>query len=119
MVETVFFKNQFLDSMKVSTQRTVQLLWLPLLLVFVQHASVTDSVFYAESQQQEIELVYEYVADSSEDDKLITGFMPGLIADRFQSLSPPVPTERLLIDTDSDAYSSFILHGPPATHHTV
>jgi hypothetical protein len=105
--------------MRVSTLRTVQHMWLPLLMVFVLCASVTNSVCWAETQQQEIELESEYVPDSSEDDKLITGFMPGLSANRFQSFSSLVLTERLLTVTDSDAYSSFILHGPPATHHPV
>jgi len=113
------FKNQLLDSMKVSTQRTVQHLWLPLLMVFVLSASLANPVCWAESQQQKIELGSENVPDSSEDDKLATGFMPGLFANRFQSFSSPVLTERLLPVTDSDAYSSFILHGPPATHHPV
>jgi len=81
-------------------------------MVIVLCAGITNPVCWAESQQQEIEL-------GSEDDKLATGFMPGLIANRFQSFSSPVLTERLLPVTDSDAYSSFILHGPPATHHPV
>ena len=105
--------------MQVSLQTIVRHLWLPLLMVFVLHASITNSVCWADSQQQEIELESEYVPDSSEDDKLIIGFMPGLIANRFQSFSSSVLTERLLLITDSDAYSSFILHGPPATHYPV
>jgi hypothetical protein len=94
-------------------------MWLPLLMVFVLCASVTNSVCWAETQQQEIELESEYVPDSSEDDKLKTGFIPGLSANKFQSFSSSVLTERLLPVTDSDAYSSFILHGPPATQYPV
>lgn len=105
--------------MQVPTQRTVQHLWLPLLMVLVLCASITNSVCWAESQQQNTELESEYVPDPSEDDKLKTGFMPGLFVNRFQSFSSPILTERLLPITDSDAYSSLILHGPPATHHPV
>ena len=105
--------------MQVSLQTIVKHLWLPLLMVFVLHASITNSVCWADSQQQEIELESEYVPDSSEDDKLIIGFMLGLIANRFQSFSSSVLTEGLLLITDSDAYSSAILHGPPATHYPV
>ena len=105
--------------MQVSTQITVQHLWLPLLMVFVLCAGITNPVCWAECQLQEIELGSENVTDSSEGEKLATGFMPGLFANRFQSFLSPVLTERLVPVTDSDAYSSFILHGPPATHHPV
>ena len=104
--------------MKVFTQRTLQHLWLPLLTVFVLSASLANPVCWAESQQQEIELGSEEVLDSSEDDKLATGFMPGLIANEFLSFSSVLP-ERVSPVTVCDAYPSSILHGPPAPDYPV
>jgi len=112
------FKNQLLDSMKVFTQRTLQHLWLPLLTVFVLSASLASPVCWAESQLQEIELGSEGVPDPSEDDKLATGFLPGLLANEFLLFSPVLP-ERPSSVTVCDAYPSIILHGPPAANYPV
>lgn len=112
------FKNQLLDSMEVSTQRTVQHLWLPLLTVFVLSASLASPVCWAESQLQEIEPGAEDVADSSEDDKLVTGFVPGLFANEFLSFSPVLPDWPSSV-TVCDAYPGVILHGPPAADYPV
>ena len=112
------FKNQLLDSMKVFTQRTLQNLWLPLLTVFVLSASLASPVCWAESQQQEIEMGSEGVPDSSEDDKLATGFLPGLLANEFLLFSPVLPEWPSSV-TVCDAYPSSILHGPPAPDYPV
>jgi hypothetical protein len=117
LLRTFVFKNQFLDSMQVSTQRTVRHLWLPLFMVFVLCACIISPVSWAESQQQEIELEPESKPEPSEDDKLITGLLTDLIRNDFLSLSPVFP-ERLS-PTGSDAYPSIILHGPPAPHYPV
>jgi len=98
--------------MQVSTHESVQPSWLTLLMVLVLCAGLASPVGWADSQQQVIELQFEELSDSSEDDNLITGFMPDLIPTGFP-LPPPVPIERLLPVTGSDAYSSLILHGPP------
>jgi len=88
-------------------------MWLPLLVIFVLCVSITNPVLWAETQLQEIELVSEGETDSSDDDKSITGFIPGLTTYDFPSpcriysgKQPPV--------FGSDAYPSSILHGPPA-----
>ena len=104
--------------MQVSTQRTVQHLWLPLLMVFVLCAGFSNPVCWVENQQQVIELVSEYVPDSPEGDKLATGFMEDLAANEFLSFSS-APPERLSSVTAGDAYPSSILHGPPALHYPV
>ena len=104
--------------MQASTQNTVHHLWLPLLMVFVLCAGITNPVCWAESQQQEIELESEDEPNSSEGDKLTAGFIPGLIANDFLPYSPALP-ETLSLVTGSDAYPSIILHGPPAPEYPV
>ena len=99
--------------MPVSAQRTMQALWLPLLMALVFGASVSNSVCWAESQYQEIELESEYVPDSSEGDTLITGSMPARNANNLLSVDLNV-AQMLSSGTSSDAYPSLILHGPPA-----
>ena len=104
--------------MQVSTQRTEQYLWLPLLMVLVLGAGFSNPVCCVESQQQTVGLASEDVADSSSDDKLIAGFMSVLGANKFLPVSPVIP-ERLLTVTGNDAYPSKILHGPPAADNSV
>ena len=103
--------------MQDSTQRTVQHLWLLLLMVFVLCACITSPVSWAESQQQEIELESEREPESSEDDKLIAGLLPDQSVNEFLSLSTLLP-ERLS-PTGGDAYPSIALHGPPAPEYPV
>ena len=103
--------------MQDSTQRTVQHLWLLLLMVFVLCACITSPVSWAESQQQEIELESEREPESSEDDKLIAGLLPDQSVNEFLSLSTLLP-ERLS-PTGGDAYPSIALHGPPAPEYSV
>jgi len=103
--------------MQVSTQRTVQHLWLPLLMVFLLSACFISPVSWAESQQQEIELESESEPESSEDDNLTTGLLHDLIVNKFLTLSPIIL--EILSPTGSDAYPSIILHGPPAPDYPV
>ena len=103
--------------MQDSTQRTVQHLWLLLLMVFVLCACITSPVSWAKSQQQEIELESEREPESSEDDKLIAGLLPDQSVNEFLSLSTLLP-ERLS-PTGGDAYPSIALHGPPAPEYSV
>jgi len=103
--------------MQVSTQRTVQHLWLPLLMVFLLSACFISPVSWAESQQQEIELESESETESSEDDNSIAGLLPDLIVNEFLSLSTIFPETLSL--AGSDAYLSIILHGPPAPEYPV
>ena len=103
--------------MQLSTQRTVQHLWLPLLMVFVLCAGIISPVSSAESQQQAIELEAESELESSDDDRLNTGLMPAQIANKFLPLSPILPETLSL--TGSDAYPSIALHGPPAPDYPV
>jgi hypothetical protein len=98
--------------MEVSTQRTAQHLWLPLLMVFVLCACITSPVSWAESQQQVIELESECEPESSGDDSLSSGLLSDLSVRKFLSLSAILP--ETLPPTGSDAYPSIILHGPPA-----
>ena len=102
--------------MPVSTQRTMQALWLPLFMTLVFGACVSDSVYWVESHYQEIELESEYVPDSSEGDTLITGFMPARNANNLLSAKLNV-AQMPSFGTGSDAYPSLILHGPPASNH--
>jgi len=103
--------------MEASTQRTVQHLWLPLLVVFVLCAGLVSPVSWAESQQQAIELESESAPESSDDDPLITGLLHDLVVNKFLSLSS-ILTETLSL-TGSDAYPSIALHGPPAPDYPV
>jgi hypothetical protein len=103
--------------MEASTQRTVQHLWLPLLVVFVLCAGLVSPVSWAESQQQVIELESESESESSDDDPLNTGLLPGLAVTKFLSLSS-ILAETLSL-TGSDAYPSIALHGPPAPEYSV
>ena len=94
----------------------MQALWLPLLMALVFGASVSNSVCWAESQYQEIELESEYVPDSSEGDTLISGSMPARNANNLLSATLNV-AQLPSLGTGSDAYPSLILHGPPASNH--
>ena len=82
-------------------------------MVFVLCAGMISPVSWAESQQQVIELESESEPESSDDDQLHTGLLPGLIGNKSLSLSPVLSETRLL--SGSDAYPGFALHGPPAT----
>jgi len=92
--------------------RTMQGLRLPLLMVFVLCASVCNSVCWAESQYQQIELGSEYVADSFEGDRLISGALP--VKNVNDLLLVLDVAERVSVISGSDAYPGCILHGPPA-----
>lgn len=97
--------------MQALTQRTVQHLWLTLLVVFVFCVSMSNQICQAESQQQQIELESGFVPGSSEDDILTAGFMPGLFANKLLPLFPAF--DETLSSRGSDAYPSTSLHGPP------
>ena len=101
--------------MQVSTHHSVQSSWLMMLVLC---AGLASTAGWAGSQQQVIELQFEELSNSSEDDNLITGFMPGLNPAGFP-LPSPVTIEKLLPVTGSDAYSSLILHGPPIQDYIV
>jgi hypothetical protein len=94
------------------TQRTLRDLWLPLLLALVLCASVGNSVIWAESQTQEIELESGYAPNSSEDDTLTSGALP--LQNVNNLLLARNVAELLSAVSGSDAYPGFILHGPPA-----
>ena len=94
------------------TQNTLRDLWLPLLLAFVLCSSVGNSVVWAESQTQEIELESGYAPDSSEDDTLTSGALP--LQNVNDLLLVMNVAELLSAVSGSDAYPGFILHGPPA-----
>lgn len=98
--------------MQLIIHKTEQDLWLSLLVVFVLCAGLTSPISWAEDLQQEIELVSKEVADSSDDDRMTTGFIPWQTANERLSYPPDLHEGRLAI-SDSDAYSSLILHGPP------
>ena len=103
--------------MQVSTQKTVQHLWLPLLMVFVLAACTLGPVIWTESQQQGIELASEIESESSGDDQLNAGLLPDLMGNKFQSLTSIFP--ETLSPTGSDAYPSITLHGPPVPKYPV
>ena len=103
--------------MQVSTQRSVQHLWFPLLMVLVLATCVLSPVSWAESQQQGMTLESESELESSGDDQLIAGCLPDLIVNEFRELSPIIPAT--LSPTGSDAYPSITLHGPPVPKYPV
>ena len=92
----------------------MQHLWLPLLMVFVLAACFSNSVCWAESQVQEIELESGYVPDPAEGDTSISGTLPvKYVNDLLLVLNV---AEMLSVVSGSDAYPSSILHGPPVTN---
>lgn len=102
--------------MQAVTQRTVQHMLLPLLMVFVMYAIVISPDCLAEVQQQEIELGSYGEQGSSDDDKLKTGFTLGPTTNDLLSLCPTF-SETLSPFIGSDAYPSSILHGPPTPEY--
>lgn len=96
--------------MQVLTLRTVQYLWLVLLMVFVLCAAAVNPVCLAEVQQQGIELESEFVTDVP-DDEPATGFMAGIYSSKVYPLS--LCWNEILSVIDSDACASITLHGPP------
>ncbi len=103
--------------MQVLTQKTVQYLWLPLLMVLVLAAGVLSPVSWAESHQQGIALESESELESSGDDQPIAGRLPDLTVNGFRELSLLIP--ETLSPTGSDAYPSITLHGPPVPKYPV
>jgi hypothetical protein len=103
--------------MEPLTQRSVQNLWLGLLVVFVFCASVVSPAYLAEVQPQQVELESEFVPDASEDDEPIIGFISEVFAKELPSV-PPSSGEALSI-VGSDAYPAITLHGPPVPNNTV
>lgn len=99
--------------MQVLTQIIAKHMCLPLLVIFVLCAGISDTVFLAESQLLEIGPGVGGERSSSEDGDAIAGFPAASLADRFLPLSP-YNTDTLSPDTGSDAYPSNITHGPPA-----
>lgn len=88
--------------------------WLALLMVFVLAACFSNSVCWAGSQFQEIELEYGYVPDSSESDTSISGTLPTKY--HYDLRLVLNVAEMLSVVSGSDAYPSSILHGPPVTN---
>ena len=103
--------------MQVLTQKSVQHLWLPLLMVLVLAAGVLSPVSWAESHQQGIALESESELESSGDDQPIAGRLPDLTVNGFRELSLLIP--ETLSPTGSDAYPSITLHGPPVPKYPV
>jgi len=87
-------------------------------MIFVLCVSITDPVLLSETQIQEIEPGFKGGLDSSDNDKSINGFIPGLATNDFLS-SYPVCFEILPPVFGSDAYPGSILHGPPAPGYPV
>ena len=86
--------------------------WLALLMVFVLAVCASNSVCWAESKVQEIELESGYVSDSSAGDTSISATLPvKYLNDLLLVLNV---AEMLSVISGSDAYPSSILHGPPA-----
>ena len=106
-------RDQLLDWMELSTQRSVSGLWLTLLLVFVLCASVASTAYLAEVQPQQVELGLEFAPESFEDDEPTTGFVSELLTKELLSLS--LSCMDALSVVGSDAYPSSILHGPPVS----
>lgn len=100
--------------MPIISQRTIQNLWLPLLMVFVLAACFSNPVCCAESQLQEIELESVYEPDSSEGDTSISAVLPVKFANDL--LTVLNVAAMLSVVSGSDAYPSSILHGPPVTN---
>jgi hypothetical protein len=104
--------------MQALTRKTAKHMSLPLLVIFVLCAGISDMVFWAESQLLEIEPGIGGERSSSEDGDAIAGFPATSLADRFLPLSR-YNIDTLSPDTGSDAYPSNITHGPPARVFTV
>ena len=99
--------------MQALTQIIAKHMCLPLLVIFVLCAGISDTVFWAESQLLEIELGVGGERSSSEHGDAIAGFPAASLAGYFLSLSP-YNTDTLSSGIGSDAYPSNITHGPPA-----
>lgn len=90
----------------------MQVQWLALLMVLVLAVCAGNSICWAESQVQEIELESGYVSDSSAGDASISATLPvKYLNDLLLVLNV---AEMLSVISGSDAYPSSILHGPPA-----
>ena len=99
--------------MQAPTQLTAKHLWLPLLVIFVLCAGISDPVLRADSLLPEIELEVGGERSSSEGGNAIIGFPVESLVDQFLSISPYY-SDSLPPDAGSDAYPSNITHGPPA-----
>ncbi len=94
-------------------------IWLMLLMAIVLGVSLSSQASLAECQQTELKLDSKSAPDTSGDDSRGNICEQVLIANEFQSFSRPDFPERPVPVTNSDAYASLILHGPPATHSSV
>ena len=73
--------------MQAPTQLTAKHLWLPLLVIFVLCAGISDPVLRADSLLPEIELEVGGERSSSEGGNAITGFPVESLVDQFLSVS--------------------------------
>ena len=102
--------------MEQSTQRSVQNVWLTLLLVLVLCASVASPVSLAEVQVQQVELESGFVPDAPEDGESIIAST--VVVVKQSLLLSPFGGEAPSI-FGSDAYPCTTLHGPPVPNHNA
>ncbi|MGB5440594.1 MAG: hypothetical protein WBN90_13225 [Gammaproteobacteria bacterium] len=97
--------------MQVVHKKISHWIWLALLTIIVLCSSVVAA---AECQPAKTELVAG-ATDAADDDNRVSAREPRLAVNALRAFEPagrlPAP--------DSDAYSSFILHGPPVLHRHV
>ncbi len=105
--------------MPVIHQKPSCWIWFMLLMAIVLSTSLSSQASLAECHQIEIKLDSKSAPDTSGDDYRGNTCEQGFIASEFQSFSRPNFPERPVPVTNSDAYASLILHGPPATPGSV
>jgi len=103
--------------MQASGQGSAQSSWLTLLLLAVLFVSMTNPVFRAGPQLQEIGLESGYLPGSPEDESLVTGLPSGVFANQW--LSSPAGTPERLSPIGTDAYPCVAIHGPPDPDYPV
>jgi len=106
-------------AMPVVHQKPVCWLWLMLLMVIALGISISSQASLSECQQVEIKLDTKSAPDTSGNEDRGNICEQVLIANESRLFSHLNFLERSVPVTDSDAYASLILHGPPATHSSV
>jgi len=107
------------ELMPVVHQKPSCTIWLMLLMAIVLGVSLSSQASLAECQQIEIKPDSRSAPDTSGDDYKRNICEQVLIANEFQSFSRPNFPEGPVPVTNSGAYASLILHGPPATHSSL
>jgi len=118
-IMTTHFNQNNNVLMPVVHQKPSRWIWLLLLMAIVLGISLSSQASLAECQQIEIKLDSKSSPDTSGDDYRGNICDQVSIANEFQSFARPDFPERSVPVTDSDAYASLILHGPPTTHSSV